>query len=162
MKCVMFIVMLLCRAPALMTQPAADSAVSTNSPPAPEFRRSDRPLGFKLGFATMSPYSSLGAQVDMIFFNRLGLEAATTIAANSVRARFYLLEGATSPFVGLGTGMAYNRDGLWSASWREWHLGFERAFANGIVLQLQFLGFFDRRGYAGTHYTFAPGIGYRL
>ena len=42
------------------------------------------------------------------------------------------------------------------------HVGFESAFNSGIVLQMQFLKFFDRRGSVRPSYTFAPGIGYRL
>lgn len=132
------------------------------APAATEFRRADRSHGFKLGFSTTDSRSPMGVQADVILFNRMGLEVATALTAHSARARYYILDGAVSPYVGIGTGMLFENEGLWSGSWKEAHIGFESAFNSGIVLQMQFLKFFDQRGDATHSYTFAPGIGYRL
>lgn len=157
-------ILIWCCAMSLAAQTQPDTAVHDEraTPAVTEFRRADRAHGFKIGFSTTDPTSTLGVQADVILFNRMGVEVATALTAHSVRSRYYMFDGALSPYVGIGTGMLFENGGLWSGSWKEAHVGFERAFDNGIVLQMQFLAFFDRRGNARQSYTFAPGLGYRL
>lgn len=155
-------ILIWCCAMSLAAQTQPDTVTERPASAATEFRRADRSHGFKIGFSTTDPRSPLGMQADVILFNRMGLEVSTALTAHSARARYYMLDGALSPYVGIGTGMLFENEGLWSGSWKEAHVGFERAFSNGIVLQMQFLTFFDRRGRVQHSYTFAPGIGYRL
>lgn len=128
----------------------------------PQFHRSQRPIGFKLGFAGIDHLSGLGVGADVIISNRIGAELASTIAQTSCRVRCYLLEGSASPYVGIGTGIGYNF-GEYLGSWKEFHAGFEQAFANGLLLQIQFFSFFDTRGvYDHANWTLSPSVGFRL
>lgn len=130
--------------------------------PAPAFQRAERPYGAKIGLAAMTPRAALGVQGDMILLNDIGVEVSATVWGGGVRARYYILSGGMSPYLGVGTGMALRNDGNWLGSWKEWHIGLEHAFRGGLVLQAQLVHFFDRRGDAQERYTFMPGIGYRF
>lgn len=130
--------------------------------PASAFHRAERPYGAKIGFASMTPRAALGVQGDMILLDDIGVEVSATVWGGAVRARYYILSGAISPYLGLGTGMAFQNDGNWLGSWKEWHIGLEHAFRGGLVLQAQLVNFFDRRGATRERYTFVPGIGYRF
>lgn len=107
--------------------------------------------------------------------NRIGVELGTNIDITGLRARFYLLGGPSSPFAGAGGGVFYE-SGLPAGWWKELHVGFEHAFANGLVLALQYTLFLDKRRLDpmrtsvpmgipprnGTSYTLTPAVGFRL
>jgi opacity protein-like surface antigen len=150
------------RSPAEEAPAAGPAADSTAGSAARAFLRSDRPHGFKIGYAGPGRHGNLGVQVDAIILNRIGLEFSATVLTTTLRARYYLLRGLATPFVGIGSGMSFMEGGIWVGSWKEAHLGFERAFDNGLVLEVQVLGFFDRRGDIYQSYAFAPGIGFRF
>ncbi len=132
--------------------------------PSPETARqprTERPIGFKVGFAALDKVSGLGVQADYVLFNRLGLELGSTISQTTARAHVYILSGGISPFVGAGTGFAFEF-GEYLGSWKEVHVGLESAFANGLVLQIQAIRFFDVRGLGDYNFTLSPGVGFRL
>jgi opacity protein-like surface antigen len=160
MRSIFLSIVLILAATPLLAQERSDTASSPGT--TREFHRSDRPIGFQLGYVGPGRQVNLGVRANAILLNRIGLEFSTTVLTTSFRARYYLLPGSLSPYAGIGTGMSFLEGGIWTGSWKEVHAGFERAFDNGFVVGLELLGFFDRRGGVPQSYAFAPALGYRF